>query len=91
MKLSSDKVKKACRRNNLTLGEAIDQAGVSRTAYYSLLRKESVLPRSVLALADFLKIEPGELLERTVRPEIRTRLLLAKLEQIMSRNPPANR
>lgn len=91
MKLSSGKVKKVCRLRNLTLGEAIDGAGVSRTAYYSLLRKGSVLPRSVLALADFLRVKPGELLERTSRPERRARLLLGILERILVRHPTANR
>lgn len=42
----------------LSLAETLGEAGVSRTAYYSLLRNESVLPASLLALADRLGVPP---------------------------------
>ena len=91
MRLSSDKVKKACRRRGLRLKQALDGAGVSRTAYYSLLRKDSVLPKSLLALGDFLGIGPAQLLEATVGPGLRARLLLGKLERILAEHRGADR
>ncbi len=91
MKLSAFKVKKACQRKQIRLKEALDGAGVSRTAYYSLVRNDSVLPMSLLALADYLEIEPRELLDQTVGPGARARLLLRKLERILAEHPEADR
>jgi len=91
MELSSGKVKKACKQKGLRLKEALERAGVSRTAYYSLLRNDSVLPNSLLALADFLEVEPAALLDETVGPGLRARLLLRKLERILAEHPEADR
>ena len=91
MRLSAEKVKKTCHSRQLQLGEALERAGVSRTAYYSLIHNDSVLPRSLLALADFLGVEPAGLLERTVGPALRARLLLRKLERILAAHPEAGR
>lgn len=44
----------------------LEHAGVSRTAYYSLARRPSVLPKSVHALAVALGLHPAELLEESV-------------------------
>ncbi len=91
MKLCAYLVKKACANRNLLLKDALAGAGVSRTAYYSLLRNDSVLPTSLLALADFLEIKPAELLEDTSGPGLRARLLLRRLERILARHPEADR
>jgi len=50
------------RVRGITLGTLLEQAGVSRTAYYSLARRPSILPRSVHALADALGVHPAEIL-----------------------------
>jgi transcriptional regulator with XRE-family HTH domain len=91
MKLSAQKVKRVCKRRHLKLKEALAGAEVSRTAYYSLVRSDSVLPKSLLALADFLGIEPGDLLEQTSGPGQHARLLLRKVERILAGHPEADR
>jgi DNA-binding Xre family transcriptional regulator len=91
MRLSAHKVKRACQRRQLKLKEALAGAEVSRTAYYSLVRSDSVLPKSLLALADFLGIEPGDLLEQTIGPGLRAKLLLRKVERILAIHPEADR
>lgn len=89
--MSPIKVRRACRKKELRLKEALESAGVSRTAYYSLVRNDSVLPKSLLALADFLDVRPGELLDATIGPELRARLLLRRVDRIMAEHPEANR
>jgi transcriptional regulator with XRE-family HTH domain len=91
MRLSRRNVKKACKQREMRLKDALGGAGVSRTAYYSLLRNDSVLPKSLLALADFLEVKPVSLLEETVGPELRAWLLLRKLERVLAQYPEANR
>lgn len=52
-------MKELCRERNMTLKALLADAGVSRTAYYSLLRKESVLPKSVDRIARCLGVSPA--------------------------------
>ena len=63
MKLSSAMIKGYCRKQGRSLVSLLNDAGVSRTAYYSLTRRDSVLPRSVHAMARALGVSPSELLE----------------------------
>ena len=71
----------------MTLQALLDEAGVSRTAYYSLVRKDSVLPRSVGALAGTLRVRPSALLAEAGPAEWRARALLRKAQRIATRNP----
>jgi transcriptional regulator with XRE-family HTH domain len=63
VQLSSAKIKKRCAQRRVSLGDVLKQAGVSRTAYYSLVRKESVLPKSILRMARHLGVTPSALLD----------------------------
>jgi transcriptional regulator with XRE-family HTH domain len=91
MRLSAEKIKGLCVERGLQLGDLLSQAGVSRTAYYSLVRKGTVLPRSVGAIAGALGIAPLEILDQTSGPERRVRDLLEELERIMARHRRASR
>ena len=91
MRLSAEKIKTACREMGLQLTDALKEAGVSRTAYYSLLRNDSVLPASLLALADRLDVPPAQLLDDGIGPGAHARLMLRRLERILSAHPEADR
>ncbi len=54
----------------------LKEAGVSRNAYYSLMRKNSILPRSIHAIAQKLCVPPSSLLTEESTP-------LAKVEQVL--------
>jgi transcriptional regulator with XRE-family HTH domain len=76
MKVSVDKLKYLCRERRLSLNQMLKDAGVSRNAYYSLMRKNSILPRSIHAIAQKLCVPPSALLtEESIQ--------LAKAEQIL--------
>jgi len=60
MKLSHEKLKALCQKKQLSIKKMLARAGVSRNAFYSLLRKDSLLPGSVTAIADFLGVPPAE-------------------------------
>ena len=47
-------MKALCRRNRMSLGALLAQAGVSRTAYFSLARKDNILPKSLRSIAHAL-------------------------------------
>ena len=90
MKLSGQRVKKLCARQGVTLRDLLQQAGVSRTAYYSLVRRESVIPDSVHAIAAALAVAPRTLLDESPADEVRTRALLREARRILARNPKAS-
>ena len=68
----------------------LNSAGVSRNAYYSLARKNSVLPKSIIAIADQLDVQPSAFLEEGSRVEQRAQHLLATLGKIMKHNKKAD-
>ena len=63
MKISSEKIKKLCMKKNLPLIRLLEKSGVSKNAYYSLIKKDSILPRSIILLAKELGVNPLTLLE----------------------------
>ncbi len=91
MRLSAEKVKTLCQNRGLRLGELLLRAGVSRTAYYSLVRKNSVLPNSVLALAETLGVRPSRLIDEPEPETRRVKDLLSRLDEILAAHPGADR
>jgi len=69
MRLSSDKVKILARRRGESISALLARAGVSRTAFYSLARRRSVLPGTVAALASALDVSELDLLESKPEPD----------------------
>ena len=67
----------------------LESAGVSRTAYYSLTRKDSVLPGSVRAIADTLDVPPSAILEQAGAAERRAQVLVREARKILRNNPRA--
>ncbi len=63
MRLCADKVRALASRQSRSLSAVLRDAAVSRTAFYSLARRPSLLPRTVYAIADALGVKPGDVLE----------------------------
>ena len=91
MRISSDKLKAFCHKKQQNLKRVLHNAGVSRNAYYSLARKDSVLPKSLIAIADQLDVQPSAFLEEGSRVEQRAQRLLATLDKIIKHNKKADR
>lgn len=87
MKLNIHKIKKLSKDKGLSLNKLLESANVSRTAYYSLSRKESLLPSSVHAIANALGTSSKEILHDS-NPELaRIRIMQRKLERILKKRP----
>ena len=65
MKLDHEATRRIAGEKGTTLTAALDRAGVSRTAYYSLRRRDNILPRTIRALAGELGVDPDRLLRKT--------------------------
>jgi hypothetical protein len=77
MRLSADKVRALANKQSRSLTAVLREAAVSRTAFYSLARRRSLLPRTVYAVADALGVKASEVLDSPDRsPE---ELLAARL------------
>lgn len=91
MKISPEKLKRLCKRKGLSLNQLLKEAGVSKNAYYWLVRKDTVLPNSIVAIAARLGLKPSSFMEEA-SPEAESFLsLLEDVERIMSRNKDADR
>ncbi|MGW8321181.1 MAG: hypothetical protein ACWGSD_06480 [Thermodesulfobacteriota bacterium] len=74
----------------MTLSRLLKNAGVSKNAYYSLARKDTLLPKSVLAIANHLGVRPSAFLEEGPE-ENQWAILLEELERISALNHDADR
>jgi len=63
MRLATEQIRCLAKAQGLALGALLERAGVSRTAYYSLARRPTVLPKTVHALAKMLGVIPEEILD----------------------------
>jgi transcriptional regulator with XRE-family HTH domain len=89
VRLSVERIKRLCARRGLTLEAFLDSAGVSRTAYYSLARRASILPRSVQAMARLLQVAPSSILHEEPPGAARAQTLILVARSILKDNPRA--
>ncbi len=89
MRLSPDRIKKLCARRGVSLQSFLESAGVSRTAYYSLIRRNSILPRSVQAMAGMLGVAPSSILEEEPPVSGRAQVLIQEAGSVLALNPRA--
>ena len=82
MRISLEVIKDKCRQQKITFSELLKQAGVSRNAFYTLAREDSVLPKSIRAIAKNLNISPSEFLTEDNQEMEKMKLLLKKVDDI---------
>jgi hypothetical protein len=87
MKISLNKVEYECRRRDLSVGGLLRESGVSRNAFYSLARKEYVVPLSLIRIADRLNVPVSDLLEETDTPAARMKAIAAEAALLVDRYP----
>ncbi len=91
MRLSGENIKELCGARHLSLNALLKRAGVSKTAFYHLIYKDSVLPRSIGALAAALDVRPSALLEETDLKSRRAIRLLETVDRIAGSDPSLDR
>ncbi len=91
MNLAPEKIQTLAQRQGLSLQQLLAKAKVSKTAYYSILRKNSVLPKSIRSLAAALDVKPSALLEEENPAEKKHLRLRKRLEKVLQLHPQADR
>jgi transcriptional regulator with XRE-family HTH domain len=91
MRLSLDKVESLCEQRNISAAQMLREAGVSRNAFYTLARKEAVVPRSLIRVAEFLEMPVSALLDDTGTPKQKIESLIAETDRIVKRHRGVDR
>ncbi len=91
MRIDTANLKELCRKKRIRLHDLLKEAGVSRTAYYSLTRKESVLPKSVGRIAQHLGVSPLRFLDDPTGKIERIRELQTRTDEICRNDPEVDR
>ncbi len=91
MYLDSVKIKKLCKSKGITLNELIKKAGISKTAYYHLIRKKQLLVNSILEIAICLDTETKQITSFWNQAEEQYYHLNSKLEELCLKYPELNR
>ena len=89
MRFEAEAVRRLAHQRGLTLGEALRRARVSRTAFYSLARRTTAVPRTVTALAHTLGVSASPLLREAPAPA-RAEVLAREARRIRARCPRAD-
>ncbi|MCI5064758.1 hypothetical protein MRY87_03420 [bacterium] len=82
MHIDTKKVKALLKARDLTLSELLERAGVSKTAYYHLVRKSNLLPRSIDRITTILGVGPRALLSDELPAVRKVRLREELVQQI---------
>ena len=91
MRISLRKVEHECRQRGLNVGGLLREAAVSRNAFYSLVRKDYVVPLSLVRIAERLGVSVSTLLEETDTPVGRMKALAAEAGRISRLHPGVDR
>jgi hypothetical protein len=86
MRLDHEETKRITQERGRSLTSVLSAAGVSRTAYYSLVRRDSILPKTIRDLARELAVEPERLL-RKVPTEVTYERRLERTRAVCERHP----
>lgn len=89
MRLAAERIQRLCAERGLTLQGFLEAAGVSRTAYYSLARRTSILPRSLHAMARMLDVAPSALLDEDPPAAARAAERIEEAQSVLAANPRA--
>lgn len=91
MRLSKAKVDSLCKERNVRIRELLERAGVSRNAFYSVARRKSVVPWSLIRIAEHLEVPVSSLLEETPTPFGRMKKLSVETRRILKKHPDCDR
>jgi AcrR family transcriptional regulator len=91
MRIDSVKLKELAGKRGLSLNALFAKAGVSKTAFYHLFHKSSVLPASLRSLAETLSVRPGAFLTEENPDVTKVRRILALTDRIAAGDPKLDR
>jgi transcriptional regulator with XRE-family HTH domain len=85
------RLKKLAEKRGLSLNALLARAGVSKTAFYHLAHKSSVLPASLRQLAETLSVRPGAFLSEDSPDVAKVSRVLELTDRIVAGDPKLDR
>lgn len=86
-----DNLKKLCKKKGCNLNNLLKRSKVSKTAFYSLIRQNNILPKTIQKIAQVLQVKPSAFLQEENQEERKVRQLEKKLQKILIQHPKADR
>lgn len=90
MRLNRLRIEDLCRDHGMNVGQLLRKAGVSRTAYYALARRQELLPGTIRKLARTLGVGAAELLDDDEQAAAEMRRLAEEADELARRHRGAN-
>jgi len=91
MRIDTARLRELARKRGLSLNALLARAGVSKTAFYHLAHKSSVLPASLRQLANALSVRPSAFLAEDNPDVAKVRRVLDVTDRIVAGNPNLDR
>lgn len=91
VKISLKKIETLCRERGTSVAAMLREAGVSRNAFYTLARKDSVVPQSLIRISEQLGVSVSALLDDVLPPEQRMKRLITESNRIARRHRSVDR
>ena len=91
MRITVERIKFRCRERGETLAGMLAAAGVSRNAFYTLARRESIFPHTLEAVARRLGVKPADLLTDDDGRTEEMKVLLTETDSIVRQNQGVDR
>ena len=91
MRISRVKLKSLYKSKRLHLKMLLSEAGVSNTAYYHLLYKDTLLPDTIHRIAQVLEVRPSAFLEEISPAEKKVKRILFLTDKISANGPLLDR
>ncbi len=84
MRIDLPRLRELAGKRGLSLNALLVRAGVSKTAFYHLVHKSSVLPASLVSLAESLAVRPNAFLTEKNPDVAKIRRILALTDRIIA-------
>jgi transcriptional regulator with XRE-family HTH domain len=91
MRIDLARLRALAGKRGLSLNALLAKAGVSKTAFYHLVHKSSVLPASLRALAETLSVRPSAFITEANPDVAKIRRIMALTDRIVAGNPKLDR
>jgi transcriptional regulator with XRE-family HTH domain len=91
MRIDMSRLRKLAGKRGLSLNALLAKSGVSKTAFYHLVHKSSVLPASLRALAETLSVRPGIFLTDENPDVAKVHRVLDLTDRIVAGDPKLDR
>jgi len=91
MRIDMSRLRKLAGKRGLSLNALLAKSGVSKTAFYHLVHKSSVLPASLRALAETLSVRPGIFLTEENPDVAKVHRVLDLTDRIVADDPDLDR